>query len=129
MEATVNLIASLILVHWIGLPGIFLGTLISTMTVDFWVEPLVLFRHGFCQSTASYFKRYAGYTILTFASGALTYYLCSFLGSGHLPSFVGKCFICAIVPNLLYFLIFRRTSEFQYLKSAVPLPAFLKARR
>ncbi len=128
VEATVNLIASLLLAHWIGLPGIFLGTLISTMTVDFWVEPLVLFRHGFCQSTASYFKRYAGYTVLTFASGALTYYLCSFLGNSRLPSFVGKCFVCAIVPNLFYFIIFRRTREFQYLKSAVPLPAFLKVR-
>lgn len=129
VEATVNLIASLILVHWIGLPGIFLGTLISTMTVDFWVEPLVLFRHGFCQSTASYFKRYAGYTVLTFVSGALTYCLCSFLGNGHLPSFIGKCFVCTVVPNLFYFLIFRKTNEFQYLKSMVPFPAFLKARR
>ncbi|MPQ44786.1 lipopolysaccharide biosynthesis protein, partial [Clostridium tarantellae] len=38
-EAIINLITSIILVKLIGLPGVFLGTLISNITVIFWVKP------------------------------------------------------------------------------------------
>lgn len=119
VEAVVNLIASLILAHFLGVPGIFLGTLISTMTVDFWVEPLVLFRHGFHQRVSMYFKQYIGYAIVTSVSGLLTYYLCSYVRGNHLIGFIGKCFVCVIVPNLLYFIIFHHSNEFQYLKDTI----------
>ncbi len=124
-EAAINLVASIILVQKIGIAGVFLGTLISTMTVDFWVEPLVLFRHGFHRSPVPYFSRYVGYTVLTFAAGALTWYCCSLVAGPSLVSFAVKCIICLLVPNLLFFLIFHRTKEFQYIISMIKLPAFL----
>lgn len=125
-EAAVNLAASLILAHFIGVSGIFLGTLISTLTVDFWVEPLVLFRHGFHHSVAPYFKRYIIYAMLTAINGLITWYCCSRVGGDSLLSFIAKCFICAVIPNLFYLVIFYRTKEFQYFKSIVKLPVLLK---
>lgn len=124
-EAAINLIASIILVQQIGIAGVFLGTLISTITTDFWVEPLVLFRHGFHRSPAPYFIRYAGYTVLTFAAGALTWNCCSLVAGSALVSFAVKCVICLVLPNLLFFLIFHRTKEFQYIMGMIKLPAFL----
>lgn len=127
-EALINLFASIILAQRMGISGVFLGTLVSTLTTDLWVEPLVLFRHGFHHSVKPYFLRYFVYTVLTFAVGFLTWYLCSLTGQAPFRSFVAKCFICLIVPNLIYFIIFFRTEEFQYLKRTIKAPAFLKRR-
>jgi O-antigen/teichoic acid export membrane protein len=125
-EAAVNLIASIILAQHFGISGIFIGTFISTMTTDFWVEPAVLFRHGFHRSSAPYFIRYVFYTVLTVAAGILTWYCCSLISGPALESFTVKCGICLILPNLLFFLVFGRAKEFQYLKKFLKIPAFLK---
>lgn len=127
-EALVNLGASIILAQKLGISGVFLGTLISTVATDLWVEPLVLFRHGFHRSVRPYFVRYSVYTILTFAVGFLTWYCCSLTGNVSFRSFVARCFICLAVPNLVYFLLFYRTEEFQYLKRSIQVPEFLKKR-
>lgn len=125
-EATVNLIASIILAHYLGVAGIFAGTLISTLTVDFWVEPLVLFRHGFHHSVSTYFIRYIAYTVLTAATGFLTWFCCSLVGGRLIFSFIIRCFICLILPNVIYLLIFRKSREFQYFVNLLPIPASLK---
>ncbi len=124
-EAAVNLIASILLAQRWGTSGIFLGTLISTMTICFWVEPTVLFRHGFQRSSKPYFIRYAFYTVFAFAVGFLTWYCCSLIGGASVRSFAIKCVICLIVPNSLFLLVFYRTKEFEYLKNLIKLPAFM----
>ena len=45
-EGIVNLIVSVILVRRFEVAGIFLGTIVSTLTTSFWVEPYVLMRYG-----------------------------------------------------------------------------------
>ncbi len=124
VEAAVNLGMSIVLARQIGAAGVFLGTFISTITVDFWVEPLVLFRHGFHRRASPYFIRYVFYTVFIFAVGSLTWYACSLAGGYSFGSFVLKCLICLILPNLLSLLVFCRTKEFQYLKGFVRLPGF-----
>lgn len=125
-EAAVNLATSIILAQHLGIAGIFLGTFISMMTISFWVEPLVLFRHGFHRSVVPYFTRYAFYAVLAFAAGFLTWYCCSLTGAHSFQSFVMKCIICLVVPNTLFLLVFYKSKEFQYLKNFIRLPAFRK---
>ena len=128
IEALINLGVSIALAKSMGIAGVFVGTLVSTLTTDLWVEPLVLYRHGFHRSVAPYFLRYAIYAFLTFAVGYLTWRCCSLVAIGGILGFAAKCFICLIVPNAAYLLIFYRTKEFQYVKSAVKLPKFRKDR-
>ena len=61
-EVIINLIASIILVQKIGLAGVFVGTIISTLTTSFWVEPYVLYKYGFKMKLRDYFKQYLKYT-------------------------------------------------------------------
>ncbi len=127
VEAAVNFIASILLARYIGVAGIFLGTFISTITVDFWVEAVVLFRHGFHRSAAPFFSRYLFYFVLTFAVGFLTWYCCSLTGNGSLESFIMKCAICLIVPNVLLLIIFYKSKEFTYFKKLL-LPLLFRKR-
>ncbi|WP_230575807.1 lipopolysaccharide biosynthesis protein, partial [Bacillus rhizoplanae] len=46
-QAAVNLIISIILVQYIGIAGVFIGTLISVLVVPFWVTPYLVYKKVF----------------------------------------------------------------------------------
>jgi O-antigen/teichoic acid export membrane protein len=125
-EAAINLVCSIVLANKIGLAGVFLGTLISTLTTDLWVEPLVLYRHGFHRSPAPYFLWYVLYTALAASAGVVTWYCCSLIPGSGILQFAAKLVICLIVPNALFLIIFFRSKNFQDLIEVVKLPDLLK---
>ncbi|WP_440960665.1 lipopolysaccharide biosynthesis protein [Paenibacillus nitricinens] len=118
-EASINLIASLILVNKIGIYGIFIGTIISTLTTCFWVEPYILYKYGFKKSISSYFLKYAIYTMIMLLGGGVTWLICYYIKGETISSFLLKGIICAIVPNTIFLLVFWKTAEFKYLISVV----------
>lgn len=112
-EAGINLVASIVLAKFMGLNGIILGTIISTVVAPLWVEPFVLYKHYFKKSVWRYFGKYAFYTVVTVGAGALTYWLCSLLPFAGIGWFVLKCGICLVVPNVIFLLCYFKTSEFK----------------
>lgn len=112
-EAGINLVASIVLAKFIGLNGIILGTIISTIVAPLWVEPFVLYKHYFKKSVWRYFGKYVFYTVVTLGAGALTYWLCSLLPFAGIGWFVLKCAICLVVPNVIFLLCYFKTSEFK----------------
>lgn len=118
-ESLINLAVSIWLGLKMGATGIFIGTAVSTITTCFWVEPYMLFRHGFHKSVFSYFLRYGVYTAICVAAGAATYWLTTLVTVGGLWGFVLMAVICAIVPNTVFILVFHRTGEFKYLRGVL----------
>lgn len=59
VESVINLVASILLAHKLGITGVLLGTLISFFATCFWVEPYVLYKHGLHKSVGQYFRQYA----------------------------------------------------------------------
>lgn len=113
-ESLVNLAVSIILAIPFGVAGILAGTLISTMTTCFWVEPTVLFKYGFHRPARPFFQHYAFNTLVTLLTAGLAWYLCSLLpGTGLLP-FLGKMAVCALAGNLTYLAVYCRREEFRY---------------
>ena len=112
-ECVVNLVASILLAKFIGLDGIILGTIISTLVAPFWVEPVVLHKYYFKVSSKSYFLSYFIFVVVTALTGGLCYYLCSLLPFYGIGWFIIKCFICAILPNLIFLLVFCKTKIFR----------------
>lgn len=116
-EAGVNLIVSIILVKQIGIKGIFIGTIVSTLTTCFWIEPYVLYKHGFKSPVKSYFIKYFIYIFLMIVAGVITYIVASvFNGTGFIV-FCVKLIICIIIPNIIFVICFWRTEEFEYFKN------------
>ena len=113
-ESLVNLATSIILAIPFGVAGILAGTLISTMTTCFWVEPVILYKHGFHLPVRSYFQQYAFNTLVTLLTAALAWYLCSLLPQSGLLPFLGKMAICALAGNLTYLAVYFRREEFHY---------------
>jgi O-antigen/teichoic acid export membrane protein len=113
-EAGVNLVASIILVQYLGIVGVFIGTLISTLLVPFWVAPYLVYKNVFKQPVRYYFYKYIYFVILGTGTCFLTYVISNFFNDGWNSLFI-KGLICLFVPNLVYLVMFYRTEEFKYL--------------
>ncbi|PKM53340.1 MAG: hypothetical protein CVV00_12765 [Firmicutes bacterium HGW-Firmicutes-5] len=114
-ESIINIIASVILANYLGVLGIFLGTMISTITTSFWVEPFVLYKYGFKTSSTEYFKLYLKYAMITIIAGGLTWMVCSFIVGSGIMNFGIKLVICAIIPNFIFYIIFKKNNAFIHL--------------
>ena len=114
-EVAANLILSVLLARHMGIAGILLGTVLSTLLVPFWIEPLVLFRWGLEQRVREYFLRYLLYLGVTAAAGALTGAACALTPEG-LGGFAVRLLVCAALPNAIYLAFYWRTEDLRYLK-------------
>jgi O-antigen/teichoic acid export membrane protein len=114
-ESIINLTISIVLVKEYGVIGVFIGTVISTLTTCFWIEPYVLFKHGFHKSAKNYFVRYILYTLVMLLAGIVTWIFTNMIQDGSVSSFIIKTFICIIIPNVVFIIAFYKTPEFKYL--------------
>ncbi len=112
-ETVINIVASIILVQIMGTFGVFLGTFIGTMTTNFWIEPYVVYKHGFHSRVSEYFIRYAAYGAVIVVAFIATTRLCSLLPeAGFVLTFIMRLPVAVIVPNIIFFLCFFKTREF-----------------
>lgn len=114
LESAVNLIVSILLAKPLGIAGIFIGTFVSSITTSVWIEPYILFRHGFAVPIRSYVLRYVLNGCVTVAAGFATWWLRSLLPATAFLPFLAKMGICVVVPNLFYLIVYGRTPEFRY---------------
>jgi hypothetical protein len=115
MAALINIVGSVILADQMGIAGVFLGTVISRLCTYFWYDPYVLFKFVFEKSLATYFIRYGWFSFLVFASALITDSLGGMFVFGPLLNIVIHGTLCVIVPNVLFYIVFRKAEEFNYL--------------
>ena len=131
VEAAINLGASLILVKYFGLAGIFMGTTVSTLAIPMWTQPKLVFNKVFNLPLIEYYKQYFLYAILTLIVGFVTTIACNFVQIDSLfISLVIKGIICLIIVNLSYILIFYKSKELGYIYNIIkPMINKIKYRR
>ena len=118
-EALANLGISLLLAHWMGTLGVFLGTLLSMALTSLWVEPYVLYKYGFHKPCASYFLRYLAYAAVIGVGWRAADALCAALaarGLGLWQELAGRLAVCIVLPNLWFLVVYGRTKEFRFLR-------------
>ncbi len=115
IESVINIIASVFLAKRMGVAGVFLGTIISTVTVCLWVEPYVLYKHIFKKSVWEYFGKFALYTAASLlACAAASAVSGMIMLTNALAAFVLKAAICVVIPNLIFLALFFRSENFAY---------------
>lgn len=119
-EAIINLVSSIFLVKFVGLAGVFLGTLISNLLVVFWIKPLVVYKNVFKVSVLEYFKDYFKYLFIAFIPLIFTRILTiNIRGELLISKFIINCFINIFIINTFYILIFYKNKEFIYFKQLI----------
>lgn len=114
-EAGVNLVVSIVLAKFMGINGIFIGTIVSTLVAPFWVEPYVLYKHYFKKSVWNYFKRYVLDAIIMVLSAVVCYFVCLLIPDGGLWLLLLKFGVCIVLSNMLLILAYLPTKEFKEL--------------
>lgn len=116
VQAVLNIVVSLILVNFMGVIGVFLGTTVSMVLTAFWVEPYVLYKYGFKSSCRKYFLRFGMYAALTAAVALITDFVCSIAVRSIGNLYVGilvRLLLCVFVADALLVLIYFRTDNFK----------------
>ncbi len=114
VEALINLIVSIVLGLKLGVLGIFIGTLCSTVTTSLWVEPYMLYKHRLKSSVKVYFLKYAMYFLVTGVAWWCTDFFCSRVQGGVWNQLLLRSLACLIIPNLMFLVVYGRSKEFAF---------------
>lgn len=115
-EAVLNLVISIILVNQMGVIGVFLGTLISMLLTSVWVEPYILYKYEFKMSCLGYFARYLLYAAVLIFTWYLTDIICQNITGEPVVVLAGRMLVVLTVPNILFLIVYYRSSEFIFLR-------------
>lgn len=119
IEATMNIVVSILAVQYWGVFGIFAGTFISMISTSLWVEPYVLFKYGLKMSWKEFWKTSICYYLLSFGIVYVTSRLAELYQGTLLMNLVVRSIICLMVPNLIILLCFVRKKEFKELMNSI----------
>ena|GEM_PF-36184 len=78
-EATINFVSSLILVFYLGLNGVILGTILSNILIISIAKPLLVFRRCFNKDYKEYIKIYGNYFLLIIFSLGISKFLLNYI--------------------------------------------------
>lgn len=119
VEALLNLVLNFVLVWFCGLNGVILGTLISMFLVNFVYSERLVFRYYFRNGKAKeFYLLQIKYAVVVGVSCFVTYFFCHLIpcsgdAAGNIRVLLERGVICLILPNVIYFLLYRKSEEFQ----------------
>lgn len=117
--AIVNLIVSIFLVLWIGLDGVFIGTIVAYLTTIYIVDPRVVFNKVFECSSKQFYISLLKKTGIILPVFGLSKLLVSYIKINNWFSLILSFIVLSILLNGLFVVMHRKTEEFVYLKGLV----------
>ena len=127
LESIVNIVASIILVKFLGLAGIIIGTILSSLVLYVFSFPKYMYKKVFNKGYLEFYKIHIYYLIITLFTCIITGLCVSYIKITNVfISLILNGLICLIIPNLIYFMIFRNKEEFKYYKDIVKNKIFNK---
>lgn len=119
IQGAVNLVISVVLVRRIGLVGVYIGTIISGLIANV-TKPVIIYRVILDQPVRGYFQDSAKYmAALTALFAFFTWIKGLVMPVVGIGSFAAMFAIICVVFNGVFFLLFGRTQEFEYLAGIV----------
>ncbi len=108
--AGVNVVFNLILVQFIGIWGVVLSTIFSLCVSIPW-ETYTVFKYVFKQSSKEYYLFLGKFLAVLIFTSAVTLGICQIASEGIAALFI-RGIICIVIPNVIFFLAFRKQEEF-----------------
>lgn len=114
VAAGINLLVSIALAPTLGISGILLGTIISRLCVYFWYDPYIIHKTLFMRKVSNYFMTYLLYALVVLSAGSFCWVICNGIDAQNLLlGFIMKMGVCAVCPNAIFWVTFRRRAEFK----------------
>ncbi len=119
LQGGINLVVSLVMVYLCGLPGVYIGTVVSGLFANI-ARPIVVYKHMFGESAKQYFVKFSVYLGVTVVLGALEQLILSpIISEVTWVRFILLAVTCAILTNAMFFLLFFRSKEWRVISARV----------
>lgn len=114
VTALANLVMNLVMVQFWGIYGVLLSTVLAAVMIGMpWLIYnlfTVLFEW---KQLREYIHSLIKYIIVVLISCVICYCVCVFINLGTLYTLIIRGVFCVIIPNLIYFIVYRKTTEFR----------------
>lgn len=110
----INIVISVVLVQFIGIEGVLIGTLISRLVTTAWLDPYIVHKYGFEISPKSYYIDYLKYLAIFIAISIILNYFVSMIAINNIFILILIATLVVIIVNVILVLLFFKTSEFNY---------------
>lgn len=113
-ETIANIILNFLLTKLMGIAGTILSTIISILIINYGYGTSIIFKYYFKKSSIKlYFLDHLKYTIVTVVVAILTLLLCEiFKNNNIIVDLIVKSILCMIIPNILFYFIYRKNDFF-----------------
>lgn len=116
IESIINLVASIILGIKYGVLGIFMGTIISTVTTSLWIEPYVLYKYYFKENIIDYLYRFIKYTLVVVLTYLIVQKIVILISIDGILGLLIKGVVSLILSILIMTIVFIKTNEIKHMK-------------
>ena len=117
ITAVINIIVSVLLVRQLGLMGVFLGTIISYLLTTFLVDPSVIYKEVFKNSSKEFYLWYIKSFFIILLTGSIVKLLCSFIIISGIIGFIIQMLVCVLVSNTIFYLLYKNDENLNYYKN------------
>ena len=118
IQGAVNLVVSIVMVKLIGLPGVFVGTIAQGILAST-VKPIIIYKHVFKADVKQYFLESLKYAVTVIAAALLCWVIKgAVMQRVTILNFIIMVCVVTIIPNAVFFVLYRKTEGMDYLKQA-----------
>ena len=118
-QGGVNLVLSIIGIRYIGLAGVYVGTVVSGVMANV-IQPMIIYRDCFGKNVWNYFRDSVKYMVVIVGVVLVMIPLKQFvMAQVSLVTFILMAVVITVFYNAAFVLVFRKTDEFGYLWTLV----------
>ena len=119
LQGGVNLVLSIIGIRYIGLAGVYVGTVVSGVMANV-IQPVIIYRDCFGKNVWIYFRDSVKYMVVIVGVVLVMIPLKQFvMAQVSLVTFILMAAVITVFYNAAFVLVFRKTDEFGYLWTLV----------
>lgn len=119
IQSIINLIVSVILAHFIGLAGVILGTICSSILPNFY-RIYILYKQVFKEKYSEYLiKYYVPYIVTFIVITGVSYAICNAIQISGIVGLVVSLLVSLVIYITIVCIIFRKYKEMNYLKDGI----------
>lgn len=113
IEVAVKIGSTFILAHYFGLAGILFATVVSNVTCNLTIEPIILYKKLFNKKIAPYYIQYFIYAFVAAGICVATYFVSNLITAMSVGMLIVKGLVCVGVSGALLLLVSIPTKEFR----------------
>lgn len=119
IQSIINIVVSIILVHYLGLCGVFIGTIVSALFVMI-VKPHIIYKYIFERKAWSYYVTFLKQLLIIFIAGFITRWIMSFnLIHNAILAFIVYGLLSVFVLLVIVYIFYRNSFEYKDLKDRI----------